>query len=320
MKARFQISKVEFYQGNVLIGTSTDDPFHHIREDLPAGTYTFTAKAFNQAGLSTVSSPVTVIVTANCALNQPVPPSAQFVLRNSWNDQLSGSTVINEAGALKISQRAYGQSEIWVLQRQQTISVVNGNTYNIKFDYKDFAAKGVVGIDVGFATGINGSNNGPVLTGSTVTFPAGYSSANFTTKSVNLTSTYTGSVFLAIRLRWSSQPTVTIVDYIKNLVVCTGAGSQMREEEELNNIEVATELANMTVSPNPSETEFNTITNKAVASFQVTNLQGKRVFAVENVEKSTNLSFGQSFEKGLYMVNVLYADGTHDTFKILKTK
>lgn len=313
------ISKVEFYQGNVLVGTDMYYPsFDYAVYNLVAGTYTFTAKAFNKAGLSTVSSPVTVIV--NCAINQPVPPSAQFVLRNVWSDQNSGSTIINEAGALKVIQRAYGQNELWVLQTQQLISVTNGNTYNIKFDYKDFAAYGVVGIDAGFATGINGSNNGPVLTGSTVTFPAGYSSANFTTKSVNLTSTYTGSVFLAIRLRWANQPTVQVVDYLKNLVVCAGAGTQMREEEELTTIEAAAELAHMTVSPNPSETEFNTITNKVMASLQVTNLQGKRVFTVENVEKSTNLSFGQSFEKGFYMVNVLYADGTHDTFKILKSK
>ncbi|WP_139922586.1 Ig-like domain-containing protein [Hymenobacter sp. DG01] len=57
------ITKVEFYQGTTLLGTSTASPYSFTWAGATAGTYSLTAKAFDNAGLSTTSAPVTVTVT-----------------------------------------------------------------------------------------------------------------------------------------------------------------------------------------------------------------------------------------------------------------
>jgi len=53
---------VEFFEGGTLFGTSTTPPFTVIRSNIAAGTYTFTAVAFDSTGLTAPSPPVTISV------------------------------------------------------------------------------------------------------------------------------------------------------------------------------------------------------------------------------------------------------------------
>ena len=53
---------VEFFEGGTLFGTSTTPPFTVIRSNIAAGTYTFSAVAFDSTGLTAPSSPVTISV------------------------------------------------------------------------------------------------------------------------------------------------------------------------------------------------------------------------------------------------------------------
>ncbi len=254
--------------------------------------------------------------TTTCLVNETTPASTQFVVRNAWHDEASGSGVSNESGALKVVHRAYGNSDLWVLETGKTFSVTNGQVYNIKFDFKDFAAKPVTNVQVGFATGINTGGTAPNLVGAVATFPSGYSSSSFTTKSVNITSTYTGTVFLAVRLNWGAQPTVQISDYIKNLKVCVGSGAQSKydflEEEVAAN--------GLLVSPNPSESEFQTLVQKDVALINIADLQGRSVYSKTDLAKDASFSFGTQLGAGIYMVQVRYVDGTQESFKIVKSK
>jgi hypothetical protein len=57
------ISKVEFYNGTTLIGTDTSSPYSTSLSNLPVGTYSFTARAFDNSGASTTSSEVSITVT-----------------------------------------------------------------------------------------------------------------------------------------------------------------------------------------------------------------------------------------------------------------
>lgn len=59
------ISKVEFYRGTTLIGTDTVAPFTASYTAASAGTYSFTAKATDNAGAATTSAPTSVTVAAN---------------------------------------------------------------------------------------------------------------------------------------------------------------------------------------------------------------------------------------------------------------
>jgi RHS repeat-associated protein len=93
------ISRVEFYQNNTLIGSTTD----HIRDrytlnspwsNVAAGTYTVTAKAYDNAGLSTTSTPITITVTP-----PDIPPSVTLTAPAPGTLFKVGSTVTLTANA-----------------------------------------------------------------------------------------------------------------------------------------------------------------------------------------------------------------------------
>lgn len=56
------VAKVEFYAGDTLLATDTSAPYGGSWGNVPAGTYTVAAKAYDDKGASTVSSPATVKV------------------------------------------------------------------------------------------------------------------------------------------------------------------------------------------------------------------------------------------------------------------
>jgi len=58
------ISKVEFYNGTKLIGTEYVAPYTYSWKNVPSGTYTITAKAIDNNGVSSISAARTVKVTA----------------------------------------------------------------------------------------------------------------------------------------------------------------------------------------------------------------------------------------------------------------
>lgn len=63
------IYKVEFYNGTALLGTVTKAPYTFTWSNVDMGTYTITAKAYDNGKLSTVSSPVTFTVQDNKILS-----------------------------------------------------------------------------------------------------------------------------------------------------------------------------------------------------------------------------------------------------------
>ena len=64
------VTKVEFYNGTTLLGTATTSPYTLALSGVTAGSYTYTAKAYDNLGASTVSTAATVTVKA-----ANIPPS-----------------------------------------------------------------------------------------------------------------------------------------------------------------------------------------------------------------------------------------------------
>ena len=58
------VSKVEFYNGATLLGTATTAPYSYSWSGVAVGTYTLTAKAYDNAGAVTTSTAATVTVSA----------------------------------------------------------------------------------------------------------------------------------------------------------------------------------------------------------------------------------------------------------------
>ncbi|MDQ3552718.1 MAG: Ig-like domain-containing protein, partial [Bacteroidota bacterium] len=61
------ITKVEFYAGASLIGTVSTSPYTIIWSNVAAGSYSITAKATDNSGLSTTSNEIKILVSSNIA-------------------------------------------------------------------------------------------------------------------------------------------------------------------------------------------------------------------------------------------------------------
>lgn len=67
------IGYVEFYSGSTRVVTVTSSPYTFVLGSVAAGTYTFTARAYDTLGVSATSSPVTVTVTASTTTTNKAP-------------------------------------------------------------------------------------------------------------------------------------------------------------------------------------------------------------------------------------------------------
>ncbi|MFW0740037.1 Ig-like domain-containing protein, partial [Flavobacterium sp. T12S277] len=67
------ISKVEFYNGTTLLGTSTTSPYSYNWTSVPIGTYRLTAKAYDNNGVVTTSSEVLVRVNQSPTVSITTP-------------------------------------------------------------------------------------------------------------------------------------------------------------------------------------------------------------------------------------------------------
>jgi hypothetical protein len=77
------ISKVEFYNGQTLLGSDTTSPYAYTWNNVGVGTYSITAKAYDNANATTQSSAVSVVVTSTLPPNTPPTASITAPLANA---------------------------------------------------------------------------------------------------------------------------------------------------------------------------------------------------------------------------------------------
>ncbi len=79
------VSKVEFYQGTTLLGTSTASPYTYVWSGVSAGTYSLIAKVFDDLGATANSSAVNISVTGGSCTTPAWNASTAY----SSNNQVS---------------------------------------------------------------------------------------------------------------------------------------------------------------------------------------------------------------------------------------
>ena len=104
------ISKVEFYNGTTLLGTDAASPYSYVWMNVGTGTYTITAKAYDNVNASTMSASVEFVVDAsiststNAASNAlgivvaPIPFQTTTTIHMSGSDQIEAVTIYNAIG------------------------------------------------------------------------------------------------------------------------------------------------------------------------------------------------------------------------------
>ncbi len=99
------ISKVEFYSGTTLLGTAMAAPYAITWNNIAAGSYSLTAKAFDNSGATKTSSAISITINAAPTSTLPAP----------WNNQDIGAT--SPAGAASFSNGVFtlkgSGNEIW---------------------------------------------------------------------------------------------------------------------------------------------------------------------------------------------------------------
>lgn len=106
------ISKIEFYQGNTLLGTATTSPYTITWTNATPGTYSITAKATDNNGAVTTSTALTIVVNkpaANTYIYQSTT-SDIWTTTADWNPAsipTDYDTAIIRSGEVKIAQN-YG--------------------------------------------------------------------------------------------------------------------------------------------------------------------------------------------------------------------
>jgi hypothetical protein len=74
------ISKVEFYNGSTLLHTENLAPYQYTWTNVSSGTYTLTAKAYDNLGASVITSPIAITVKP-----APTPTLYTLQLKKDWN-------------------------------------------------------------------------------------------------------------------------------------------------------------------------------------------------------------------------------------------
>lgn len=99
------VTKVEFYAGATLLGTDTDAPYSFNWTPATAGTYSITAKAYDNRGAVTTSSAITITVTAPVNVAPTVvltSPSSNATVYRYWSVALRANASDSDGRVTKV--------------------------------------------------------------------------------------------------------------------------------------------------------------------------------------------------------------------------
>ncbi|QYC45671.1 Exoglucanase B precursor [Nonomuraea coxensis DSM 45129] len=108
------VAKVDFYQGSTLLGTDTTSPYSYNWTNVAAGSYSITARATDNSGAATTSSPVGITVSQNTGPALVVSPTTLSVAEGgsaSFGVKLSQAPSANVTVSVA---RASGDADITV--------------------------------------------------------------------------------------------------------------------------------------------------------------------------------------------------------------
>ncbi len=100
-----QLARVEFFQGTTQLGVDTTAPYALTWSNVAAGTYSLTARAFDSAGGTATSTPVSVTVTGGGSTTLPTPWASMDVgaPATAGNATYSGSIFTVDAAGTDIN-------------------------------------------------------------------------------------------------------------------------------------------------------------------------------------------------------------------------
>jgi len=230
------ISKVEFYNGANLLGTSSTSPYSFTWTNVAAGSYTLTAKAYDNYNLTTTSSgvnvisdtPPTVSLTAPAAnTNYIAPASVALTATASDSDGTiskvefyQGSTLV---GTVSTSPYSYTWTNVAMGNYSLTAKAYDNNNVTTTSSAVNIIVWGTS--DIG-SVGVAGS--------------ASYSGSTFTVSGAGAGVTSTADAFRYVYRQFSGNTTIVArVASATSPSTATRAGVMMRQNLNANSIEAS---------------------------------------------------------------------------------
>jgi hypothetical protein len=301
------INKVEFYEGNNKLGEDNSAPYNYTWSNVPAGSYTFKAKAIdNENNTSTTSTSIEVIDMSNIL----------FIPAEEGNES-HGMAEINDSYAVS-NKSIYGTTG----NTSAPASGDSKSTYNInlpssgkwyawgRFSYPDDQNNSFwIAIDGGTAQRFG---NGQT------TYNQYHWEGYMDQGGVDLGSLTAGNHTITI---WSREP------HADNLldVICLTSNpgyTPSDEDEALNDITVIPGSKHSAypsyLHPNPASHKINIFCKGNISNLVIINAQGIPV-----LEKSTSLSDNQQLDvselsAGCYFVRITRYNGSNEVVPFIK--
>jgi chitodextrinase len=303
------ISKVEFYKGTTLLGTSTASPYSYTWSGVAAGTYSLTAKAYDSQGTPTTKTSTVVSIIVNASLSPTVSITSPA---NNATFTAPASVTINASASE--TGGSISKVEFYIGATLLGTSTTSPYTYSwtgVAAGSYALTAKAYDNLNAGTTSSII---NITVTGGSTCTAPAW-----------NTTTAYSGGSivsYLSIRYQanWWTQgnqpntnsgPAGSGQPWI-NLGTCN---SRMTDNS-LNDFVLNEEIH---IYPNPTGDATHIVISYvyAITEVEIISLFGQQVLSTKyNSEKSVSI-FIADLNSGIYLVKALTANGSK-VFKFFK--
>ena len=327
------IASLEFYNGSVFLGTDNTAPYTITVTNLSAGTYSFSAKAIDNLGASSISTTSSVTVTPSLSpvTSTLTAPSVGTVFAVGSNVNLAASAS-STAGAITKVEFYNGSTLLGTdTYAPFTSTIWNAGSATYYLTAKAYDAAGntatstIVVFYVNYASTSYFVNNASCLSASSS--PTFELNADLKTNATAYSWTYSGSGVsispvaganykaiittnssltsgdLCVGVNYSVAPTYK--KYCKTLAVCTSTARLGLDEDALS------------LSVDYTNNEFELTTLKAVKYLKIHNLSGQMVEQLTGSQLN-NFKFGADYLLGIYLVSVTYEDETVDHIKILK--
>lgn len=308
------IAKVEFYNGSTLLGTDQSTPYSYTWPNVTAGTYTITAKATDNLGATTTSSPISVVVNTiitDCNGTQ----NGTAKLDNC--DRCAGGNTN------KVACTSVGEAETDACSFDGTIDNNNIN----------FKGSGFINVPNAIGSKIMFSINSTTASSKTISFR--YANGGSTNRTgdvvvngnkvgtLNFTPTGNFTTYLVEDIAFN----LVLGDNIVQIISTTADG--LANIDQIGYVSVGLKKGNCTITslnykpiesnlisvyPNPFEDTFEL---KLMESFTYDLIDYQGVVIESGRSDSENLQLGNNLSAGIYLLKI-YRQSLIHTFKICK--
>jgi chitinase len=332
------ISKVEFYRGTVLLNTDNAAPYSFLWANIVAGTYSLTAKAYDNSGAVKTSTAVSLVIKSTniapvVSITSPAnnatftAPASVTINANATDadgtitkvDFYNGTVLLNSDNAAPYSflwaNVAAGTYNLTAKATDNSSGVTTSTAVQIVVNPAPVATADIIGPDCAAANSV-------------VVYEL--SAAN----SVNLTTTTwwsSGSVPSIVQFAGQQgKVTVTFDQWFTGGNLCAGANysvspwyKQICKTISLcpaAKIVAPQALRPSIVSPSPTMTSFNFTAGHPIKVAKVFDELGIEKINLGVLQEGQSVNFGEQLPTGIYFLNIQYEDKSNIVMKLIKVK